>query len=85
MSDVVPVSGASCVGAASSSPLTLSSSCVDDSADLNKPPTGLGFPLRIQGQREGKEDSEESHALVEVLLPRSIQLLRDRCDHFVRR
>ena len=65
--------------------MTLSSSCDDDSLGWNKPPIGLGFPLKVRVGLKDKADLEESYALVKVLLLRSVQLLRYRREHLVRR
>ena len=51
----------------------------------NKPPIGLGFPLRIRVKQRDKGDLEEGCALVKVLLLHSVQLLRYWREHLVRR
>lgn len=85
MFELVSVSEVSCVGATSPPSLAISSSCDDDSLDGNRPPIDLGFPLRVQIEQKDRADLEKCHALVKVLLLRSIQLLRDRREHLVRR
>ena len=85
MFELVSVSEVSCVGATSPPSLTISSSCDDDSLGGNRPPIDLGFPLRVQIEKKDRADLEKCHALVKVLLLRSVQLLRDRGEHLVRR